>query len=154
MDALVHVVGIGSPFGADRIGWRVVDELRRRPVVRRWGEKVRLSTLDRPGTGLMEQWRGADLVILVDGMLSGAAPGMVRCVRPDELRAIFSQYSSHGLGVAETFALAQALGSAPRSLTVIGVELTDDEGCQREAAASAATRVIDEVEKRLEISHA
>src|SRR3972149_5320288 len=70
----VLVIGVGNPYRRDdAAGREAVRRLRdRAPHV--------IATLehDGEGTSLMEAWQGADLVIVVDAVSSGAAPGTVR----------------------------------------------------------------------------
>src|SRR3972149_5844328 len=70
----VLVIGVGNPYRRDdAAGRETVRRLRdRAPHV--------IATLehDGEGTSLMEAWQGADLVIVVDAVSSGAAPGTGR----------------------------------------------------------------------------
>jgi hydrogenase maturation protease len=122
------VVGVGSPFGADTLGWEVIDALRRRRVGKA-GWVVELTTADRPGIHLLELLRGRDAAVLIDAMFSGAEPGTVRLLERSEL-ARCQRYSSHALGVAEVLNLGEKLQALPPVLRLIGVEvaseLTDD----------------------------
>ncbi len=72
---------------------------------------------------LMERWKSADDVIVVDAMLTGAPAGTVRSFEAP-LRANLSGAgsSSHGLGVGEAICLAEILGRLPRRLRVYGIE--------------------------------
>jgi hydrogenase maturation protease len=72
---------------------------------------------------LMEAWRGADSVTVVDAVETGAPAGTVW--RWDGQQANFpvrSFTSTHGLGLAEAFTLARVLGRLPGRLRVYGIE--------------------------------
>lgn len=122
---MLHVIGIGSPFGNDQIGLRLVDELRRSERLRPYlGERLALYQLDRPGVSLLEQLKGMERVVIIDAVISGATVGQLHCwqdvaaIRQDSFSA-----SSHGFGLAHTLSLGQALGVLPPVLAILGVEI-------------------------------
>lgn len=72
---------------------------------------------------LIEAWRGADDVIVVDTVVAGAPVGTVHLWDSQQsLPLVSSPASSHGLGVAEAIELARALGRLPQRLRVYGIE--------------------------------
>ena len=124
MENRIHIIGVGSPFGDDRLGWVVAQALRRSSVVKAVESgRIVISILDRPGTLLLAHWQGADIVIVIDAVRSGAMPGT--CFRFDAGMSAVSGLpaSSHGFGVAAALALARALGDLPSRLLVRGVEI-------------------------------
>ena len=116
----VHVLGIGSPAGDDRAGWCVVDALRARLGVR---AGVALDKLDRPGAGLLAHLEHTTHALLIDAVSRGAAPGTLRRVNRADWRNHAGGLSSHGFGVFDARARAEALGSLPPTLTLYGVEI-------------------------------
>ncbi|MGF1547777.1 MAG: hydrogenase maturation protease [Thiotrichales bacterium] len=117
------VIGIGSPFGADVLGWRVVEALRaRREFQARHARDVATELCDRPGSNLLRVLQAYDTAIVVDAMLSGARAGSVRELDLDELPAT-APTSSHGFGLASALHLGRALHQLPVRLIVMGVEL-------------------------------
>ncbi len=78
-------------------------------------------------TSLLDAWRGADVVIVVDAMVSGAPPGTVRRIDPERepIPAVLYRGSTHGLGLAEAVELARSLGQSPRTLLIYGIEGED-----------------------------
>lgn len=121
----VRILGIGSPFGDDRVGWEVIARLRTGGYLARFpAGAIAAECCDRPGAGLVAHLAGADRAILVDAMRSGAAPGTIRRLADTDIDATAGLLSSHGFGLAEALALARALGAAPRRLIVFGVELS------------------------------
>jgi hydrogenase maturation protease len=139
----VRILGIGSPAAPDDLGFRAIQALARRFDA----NEVQVLALDRPGPRLIEHLRGAFSVILVDAVKSGAAPGTL--VQLDgridgrKLAALDRQHqSSHGIGLAETLALAEQLAELPARLQFIGMEVADDP-----LAAEDLARLIDAIEK-------
>jgi hydrogenase maturation protease len=74
--------------------------------------------------GLIDDWTGADVVIVVDAVSSGAPPGTIHRLDPlsEPIPAALSQGSTHAFGLAETIELARALDRLPPRLTVYGIE--------------------------------
>jgi len=72
---------------------------------------------------LIEAWTGADDVIVVDVVVTGAAVGTVQTW--DARQVLISRKapaSTHGLGVAEAIELARVLGRLPARLQVYVIE--------------------------------
>src|SRR3972149_2683023 len=107
----VLVIGVGNPYRRDdAAGREAVRRLRdRAPHV--------IATLehDGEGTSLMEAWQGADLVIVVDAVSSGAAPGTLQRfdVRSEPLPAAILRDSTPAVGVPAAGAPARARGRPP-----------------------------------------
>lgn len=118
--APVLVIGIGNVYrGDDGTGIVAVRQLKDQlppgvGVLEESGE----------GTSLMEAWKDADLVILIDAIRSGAPSGTVYRLdaHAEEIPAKLFLCSSHAFGVAEAVDLARALNQLPRSLIVYGIE--------------------------------
>ncbi|MFA5531421.1 MAG: hydrogenase maturation protease [Thiohalomonadaceae bacterium] len=108
------VLGVGSPFGADRIGWLAVDALT--PHLHGVAD---LQASDRPGARLLALMRGYECAVIIDA-LQGAAPGSVHCLRRDQLAASSLQ-AVHSFGVADALALGEALGELPARVVLIGI---------------------------------
>jgi hydrogenase maturation protease len=72
---------------------------------------------------ILDGWKPADEVIVVDAMLTGAPVGTVQ-VWEAPMRANLggAGCSTHGLGVGEALHLAEVLGRLPRRLRVYGIE--------------------------------
>lgn len=77
---MIRVIGIGSPFGDDRVGWYVVELLRGRV-----SDTIELLALDRPGAALINWMHGVDWFILIDASGPQDLPGKVQHVDPDRL---------------------------------------------------------------------
>ncbi|MGX2040032.1 hydrogenase maturation protease [Methylocaldum sp. MU1018] len=120
----VRVLGLGSPFGDDRIGWIAVDSLIRSSGFRALPEGVASAEICEPvGSRLLDAMRGANLAILIDAAQSGAEPGTIRRLNAQNLEDGTEPCSSHGFGLSSTLALGRALGDLPENVVVFLVEI-------------------------------
>jgi hydrogenase maturation protease len=123
MSNRVQIIGIGSPFGDDRFGWEAAEALRRSAVMSTVASgRIEILVLDRPGAMLPMHWHETDIVILLDAVRSGAAPGTRYCLSAQDIPGADVLCSSHGFGIASAIRLAQALGNMPSRLLVRGIE--------------------------------
>ncbi|HZQ16566.1 MAG TPA: hydrogenase maturation protease [Gaiellaceae bacterium] len=116
----MKVIGVGNRWRRDdAVGLEVAARVRAAApdgveVLEREGEPV----------ALLDAFDGADAVVLVDAVSSGAPPGTlhrldaVASALPGEL----FRRSTHHLGVPEAVELGRALGRLPSAVVVIGVE--------------------------------
>lgn len=115
------VIGIGNTDrGDDAAGIRVVEAIERRAL-----PGVRSAKLRGDLLALLDAWEGADHVVLVDAMRSGAEPGAVLRldVSAEPAGAELGGFvSSHALGLADAIELARGLGRLPPRLVVFGIE--------------------------------
>jgi hydrogenase maturation protease len=116
------LVGLGHPDrGDDAVGQAVCDAFGDRDDVTVWpvaGDPCLLAA----------RWEPDDRVVVVDAVVSGAPPGTVHVVHvgttgPDRIAAGTGTLSSHGFGLADAIALSRAIGTLPRELVVVGVEI-------------------------------
>jgi hydrogenase maturation protease len=117
--APVTIIGLGSPWGDDRVGWCVADALSERLGPAR----ARILKLDRPGTGLLDRIAGRHRVLLVDAAVTGAAPGSLHVLPLTELASGSSTASSHGFGLADALRLGRNLGMLPPELDIYIVSI-------------------------------
>jgi hydrogenase maturation protease len=128
-DALPHARGRASLIDTLVIGlgnsWRG-DDGAGPAVARGLLDEVpaRVRVYEREPVGLIEDWAGADAVIVVDAVSSGAPPGTIHRLDPlsEPIPAALSQGSTHAFGLAETIELARTLHRLPQRLTVYGIE--------------------------------
>lgn len=113
------VIGVGN-------AWRR-DDGAGPAVAERLAARLTTRTLPGEGAELLEAWREADRVVVVDAMRSGAPVGTVR--RFDALAgplpAQAFPHLSHHFGLPEAVEMARLLGRLPRELTVFGIEAGD-----------------------------
>lgn len=135
MTARPLVIGVGNEFRRDDgVGPAVVARLR--------GEAVDadLTLADGEPTRLVDAWDGRDLVVVVDAVRTGAAPGTV--VVLDALTADLPTgptASTHAAGIGQAVEWGRALDRLPGALWLVGVEGADfGEGPGLSAAVGAA----------------
>lgn len=144
------VIGVGSPFGDDRLGWRVIEALEGRIPPSR----ARMRKLDRPGPSVLDELAGRGEAVLVDGAVTGDVPGTIHRYSAEQVLSPATTTSSHELGLAEALALGKALGILPPRLTLYLVSLDPVETAEPDAALTppvedAARAVADEIQRRL-----
>jgi hydrogenase maturation protease len=114
------IIGIGNEYRSDdAVGLVVARRLKERLA-----DSVTILEQSGDGAALMEVWRGAETVIIIDAMMSGAAPGTIRRFDASAQQIPKSGFccSTHAFGVAEAIELARALGNFPQHLVVYGIE--------------------------------
>jgi hydrogenase maturation protease len=114
------VIGIGNPVrGDDAAGVVVAEHLRPRVP-----EGVEVVSCSEEPSRLMEVWEGAESVLLVDTVASGAPAGTLHRFDAGEqpIPAYTFRSSTHAIGIADTIELARALGRLPRRVRVYGIE--------------------------------
>jgi hydrogenase maturation protease len=119
----IVLIGVGNPFrGDDGVGRVVVRRLRA-------GVPPGVIVMEETGDGaeLLSAWEGAECVILVDAVQSGASPATLHRLdaRNEKLPAWFSHASTHAFGVGEAIELARGMGDLPPTLIVYGIEGLD-----------------------------
>ena len=133
--ARVRVIALGSPMARDdgaalRAGERLLEE----------GVDAEVVLAGRPGPGLLELLEPEVPTVLLD-VVRGPAPGSVVELGLDEVVGASlagGALSSHGLGVAEAFRLAEALGRTlppGRFLGLAGAEFGPGEAPEPAVAA-------------------
>lgn len=122
---MTRVIGIGSPFGDDRVGWRVIELLRGRLA----GD-VELIALDRPGAALIHWMQGSARLILIDAVAPRGRPGSLTRIDPDRVIPAVGVPTSHALDLCETLRLAEALAMRPGRLDIYGIEIAGLAGAE------------------------
>lgn len=120
----VVIIGVGSPFGIDRLGWDIVKLLQEHPEIKPLvPATITLESADRPGTKLIAMMSGAELAIIIDLIHAGMATGSVVRLDPDHIHKAPHQVSAHGFGVADVIMLADKTGDLPPRLQILGLEM-------------------------------
>ena len=115
----IRVIGCGNPMRSDDgLG---IEAARRVEALGLAGVEVRVS--GQPGSDLLDLMDGADGVILLDAVSTGAPPGTLHAFTREAFPpAGVSPASTHGLGVAQALALGEALGRLPARWVFLGIE--------------------------------
>lgn len=111
------IIGCGNADrGDDAAGLLVARRLR----------SLGIEAQERGGEGLrlLESWSGAESVIIVDAVISGAAAGAISVwdARTAPVARDIFRASTHAFGVAEAVELGRVLGRLPPSLRIYGIE--------------------------------
>ena len=114
------IIGVGNAYrGDDGAGLAVAHALRATlppeiEVIEESGE----------GTSLMDAWRGASRVILIDAVHSGAVPGTIHHfdASTSTVPTALFPCSTHAFGVADAIEMARALRELPEQLMIYGIE--------------------------------
>jgi hydrogenase maturation protease len=132
------VIGLGNDYrGDDAVGHVVARRLKAIA-----GDSVRVLEESGDGAALIETWKGADFVILIDAVHSGGTPGSIYRfdAKANLVPGSFFYYSTHAFSVAEAVELARELNQLPRRLVVYGIEgetFDSGVGLSREVEAAA-----------------
>ncbi len=136
------IVGCGNPeAGDDSVGLEIVRRLDEHGDC---GCDLRAETA--PGIELLELFPLADVILFVDAVVSGGAPGTLFLTslpsRELEARALGS-LSNHGWGVGEVVKLADALGRPMPRLYLLGIEAgTVAQGAPRSEVVEQAIALV------------
>lgn len=143
MEALL--IGIGNEYRSDdAVGLIVARRVREKTL-----DQVCVREASGEGAALMEAWKAAPTVILIDAVCSGAEAGAIHRIEAhcQPLPAKFFHCSTHAFGVTEAIELARALNRLPPRLIVYGIEGRNFEagvGLSPEVD-EAAQRVVDRI---------
>lgn len=138
------LVGLGSPFGDDQVGWRVALALE---DMLRGGadpQPVQILCLDRPGPALLNAIAGRDAAILVDATADGSPPGMVHHPAAEAVMDNPRSASSHELGPGHALQLGHALGILPPrvSIYLVSIDPSHTRHPNTDLTASVAAAVL------------
>jgi hydrogenase maturation protease len=118
----IVVIGVGNALrGDDAAGLEVAARLGHEPVI---GPGIAVVRHDGEAIDVLERWRGARGVVLVDTVRSGAPAGTVHRIdaSAEPLPLTRRRASSHTIGLGEAIELARTLGELPERVIVYGVE--------------------------------
>jgi hydrogenase maturation protease len=114
------IIGIGNPFrNDDAAGLHATRLLKKMDF-----ESSIILEHSGEGASLMEMWKGADAVILIDAVSSGSPPGTIHRLQPANrpLPAQMFQSSTHAFSLPHAVEMARALNQLPPHLLVFGIE--------------------------------
>ena len=148
-NARILVIGVGNEYRSDdAVGLVVARRLRQLSL-----GNVTVIEESGEGTDLMESWKGADTVIIVDAASSGAKPGTIHRIdaRAQRIPTGLLRYSTHAFSVGEAVELARAMNRLPPRMVVYGVEgeRFDEGTVLSRAVQGSVDAVVDLVLKQL-----
>ena len=99
----IAILGIGQPLcGDESAGLEAVRLWQTTYPETAADSRLRIEQPGTPGMELIDLLANADYVLLVDAVESGAAPGTLHMVTPEQIAAFGNENrSAHGWGVAE-----------------------------------------------------
>ena len=141
--ARILVIGVGNEYRSDdAVGLIVARHLRKLSL-----ENVTIIEESGEGANLMDSWKGADTVILIDAASSGASPGTIHRIdaRAQRIPRGLFRYSTHAFSVGEAVELARAMDRLPPRMFLYGIEgASFDEGMMlSRVVEKSARRVIE-----------
>ena len=144
----ILVLGVGNILLRDEgIGVRIVEKLQQDYT---FSPNVRLLDGGTLGLRLLEPITSADVLIVVDAIISGQQPGTIERLPLAVLRKRISiKNSLHQLDLLETLAHAEFLESLPET-TIIGIEPEDTCSLSLELSETVRARRKDIVDAVLE----
>ena len=150
---MLKVIGIGSPFADDQVGWLLIDRLRQAEKLQPYlNSQLELLAIDRPGAGLLSQLAGQKNVIIIDAVVTGADLGQLHCWSdPVVLESCCSSLSSHGFGLAQALMLGRQLGGLPEQMLILGIEIdpvamdVDVSSSLQQKIALLNTRIVEKI---------
>jgi hydrogenase maturation protease len=122
----ILIIGIGSPFGEDQIGWLIAKKLQlaaRLSKLIQTGAVI-ITQVDRPGLNLLKYLQGNyQMIILIDLVKTKYnPPGTIYRLNAAKIISSDPLLSSHNFGVASSLALAQALRISLKPIKFWGIE--------------------------------
>jgi hydrogenase maturation protease len=146
----ILVIGIGNEYAQDDAAGLLVARKLKEEV----RDNIRIIESGGDGASLIEAWKGASSVIVIDGVRSGAEPGGIH--RFDAHRKPLPvqpfRGSTHAFGLYEAVELARSLKRLPQSLIVYGVEGqnftagTNVSGAVTQVVAAVTRSILEEIE--------
>lgn len=124
-----RVVGVGSPFGDDQLGWRVAELLKKEIKLHRYlGESLDIQICDRPGLALVNLMKNVKNFYIIDALQTKQNPiGHLYRINGESIKTDDGFLSTHGFGIAQALALAKALNQLPGQIIIYGIEINEGE---------------------------
>lgn len=111
---MTAVLAIGSPFGADRVGWQIAECLQEKGV-----PNVHLC---RHPLDLLPYFSRYHHCLVIDAMHHNQGRGTLLPIAVDQLRPLECR-NVHGLSLYELIQLARTTEQLPEDLQIVGVEI-------------------------------
>ncbi len=119
-DTAILVIGIGNEYRSDdRVGLVIIRALKEKNPP---GTKIIEN--DGDGLNLMDTWKVARVVILVDAVSSTSEPGTIFRYNAltEQIPTQLSFHSTHAFSIAEAIELGKTLHQLPPNLLLFGIE--------------------------------
>lgn len=124
MRMLIKLLGLGSPFGYDQLGWRAIKIFNQYYRIKfRTRILIHADSFDRPGIRLLKLMQGANLVFLIDAVVGNNTIGHIYRYEDQEINELKSLLSTHDVGLAQTLQLGRVLKCLPDKILFYGIEI-------------------------------
>ncbi|GAB4165622.1 MAG: HyaD/HybD family hydrogenase maturation endopeptidase [Rhodocyclaceae bacterium] len=135
----VVILGIGNILLRDEgVGVRAAERLREEYVAPQGVEVIDGGTC---GMELLDPLCGADLLLVLDAVKAGRAPGTMVCLTGAEVPVFFrAKLSPHQVSICDVLASLEFAGDPPKDLVLVGVE-PESLALGTELSAAIAARV-------------
>ena len=117
----ILIIGVGNLLLKDEgVGVHVAQELQKRTLPA--GVEVYDGGVE--GIGLLDFFREASKLLLIDAAEMSLKPGTVVRFTPENVKDLGGggKFSTHDVGLLEVLELAQALGHCPEDVVIIGIQ--------------------------------
>ncbi len=121
MNQVLKIIAVGNDlYGDDGIGVAVLETLASIPNI----ENVELVNGATDALGLIDHFKGVEHAVIIDAARMGEKPGTVKMFGREDVKMMIKMdnLSVHGISLAETFEIAEAVDSLPGKITIIGIE--------------------------------
>ena len=151
----IVILGIGQSLrGDDAAGLEAVHRWQETYPVTAADSRLRVEQAGMPGLELIDLLKDAKCALLVDAVQSGATPGTLHLVKPEQVVSFDTgSGSAHGWGIAETIVLAHELRySLPDQIFILGIEAASFEmgASLNTAVADSLARAAEMIEERIQ----
>jgi hydrogenase maturation protease len=114
------IIGVGSPYGDDQAGWRVIDRLR---AILDVSESIARVVIIQTPVDILTLVDDDVDVILIDACQGSGSSGEVQCFNWPDSRIVKLRHAlGHGMSLDEALQLAAAIGKAPANCVIWCVE--------------------------------
>jgi hydrogenase maturation protease len=116
----VLIIGVGNYYRSDDAAGLIAAEILN--AKRYTGIEVLKHSGE--GASLLECWKNADSVVLIDALYSGAEAGTIFRidVHKQPLQREYFRHSTHSFGVADAVELARTMNQLPKQFVIFGIE--------------------------------
>jgi len=116
----ILVIGVGNAYRHDDAAGLMVARRLKEQALSSYEVHEQIGE----GTALMDLWKDAGRVVVVDGVRAGAVSGTIHRfhANPRPLPATIFRDSTHAFGLIEAVELSRALRQLPSKLVIYGIE--------------------------------
>ena len=116
------LIGIGSPYGDDQLGWKIIEELEQQTSLH---GQMTFYKSKGSGTDWYSLLAGHDRLVFFDAQISPNPVGSITPIELNELDQAIAKHShsTHGVSLSESILLADSLGLLNMSVQIFGISV-------------------------------